>query len=129
MPHGWYRSSRALIGPGWDYKRVDESFPERHQDLHQPQRMESHPQRPICRSLRGKLWPTLDEHKITHLVINPDRSLNLLPFPLLRDAKGNLLFDHNRVSLVPSLPHFINALLRSNLDRRSQLESDPDPRR
>jgi CHAT domain-containing protein len=69
-------------------------------------------------ALFGKLRPTLDEHKITHLVINPDRSLNLLPFPLLRDAKGNLLFDHNRISLVPSLPHFINALLRSNLDQR-----------
>lgn len=69
-------------------------------------------------ALFGKLLPHLDEHKIKHLVINPDRSLNLLPFPLLRDYEGNLLFDRNRISLVPSLPHFINALLRSNLDQR-----------
>ena len=56
------------------------------------------------------------QHKITHLVINPDHSLNLLPFALLREADGSRLFDRKKVSLVPTLPHFINALLRSNLD-------------
>jgi len=66
--------------------------------------------------LLDKLLPKLDEHNITHLVINPDRSLNLLPFALLKDGDGNCLFDRKKISLVPTLPHFINALLRSNLD-------------
>ena len=53
---------------------------------------------------------------ITHLVINPDRALNLLPFALLSDGAGNRLFDRMKISLVPTLPHFINALLRNKLD-------------
>ncbi len=62
------------------------------------------------------LLPILNEHNVTHIIINPDRSLNLVPIAQLRDSDGNRICDQKRISLIPTLPHFMNALLRVRLD-------------
>lgn len=65
-------------------------------------------------SVLGELSPWFHEHDIHHLVINPDQALNFVPWALLPHTQGATLFERMRVSLVPTIPHLINAVLKTN---------------
>ena len=81
------------------------------------------------RILYGKLFqpiePLLDSY--THLVIEPDQALWLIPFETLMDGKGTFLGDRFGISLSPGLDYIAPSVASAGISKESRIVIAADP--